>query len=93
MGMGAQTINRIRQRAERNILGSCMEIGETVVLVRDIEGIETGRHGRVMGLCDDTVMVGCRMRERLHVVLVHTWYVLPEPMWRPLLRRRAMAER
>ena len=42
-----------------------MKVGETVVLVRDIEGIETGRHGRVMGLCDDTVMVGCRMRERL----------------------------
>ena len=70
-----------------------MKIGETVV-VRDIDGIETGMHGaRAMGLCDDTVMVGCRMRERLHVVLVHTWDVLPEPMWRRLLRRRAMAER
>ena len=49
-----------------------------MVLVRDIEGIEAGTHGRLMGLCDDTVMVGCRMRERLHVVLVHTWDVLPE---------------
>jgi hypothetical protein len=47
----------------------------------------------VIGLCDDVVMVGCRMRERLHVVLVHTWDVLPEPMWRRLLKRRAMAER
>ena len=64
-----------------------------MVLVRDIEGIETGRHGRVMGLCDDTLMVGCRMRERLQVVLVHTWDVLSEPMWRRLLRPRAMAER
>ena len=70
-----------------------MKTGETVVLVRDIEGIETGRHRRVMGLCDDTLMVGCRMRERLQVVLVHTWDVLSEPMWRRLLRRRAMAER
>ena len=70
-----------------------MKRGETVVLVRDIEGIETGRHGRVMGLCDDTLMVGCRMRERLQVVLVHTWDVLSEPMWRRLLRQRAMAER
>jgi len=41
-----------------------------------------------MGLYDDTVMVGCRMRERLQMVLVHTWDVLPEPMWRRLLRRR-----
>jgi hypothetical protein len=46
-----------------------------------------------MGLCDDTVMVGCRLRERLHCVLVHTWDVLPEPMWRRLLRRREMVWR
>jgi hypothetical protein len=57
-----------------------MEIGETVVFVNDVEGIEAGGHGRVMGLCDDTVMVGCRMRERLRCVLVHTWDVLLEPM-------------
>ena len=68
-----------------------MEIGEPVVFVNNIEGVEAGRHGRVMGLCDDTVMVGCRMRERLHFVLVHTWDVLPEPMWRRLLQRRQMA--
>ena len=70
-----------------------MEIGESVVFVNDVEGIQAGRHGRVMGLCDDTLMVGCRMRERLQVVLVHTWDVLSEPMWRRLLRQRAMAER
>ena len=30
-----------------------------MVLVRDIDGIETGMHGaRAMGLCDDTVMGG-----------------------------------
>jgi hypothetical protein len=69
-----------------------MEIGESVVFVNDVEGVEAGRHGRVMGLCDDTVMVGCRMRERLHLVLVHTWDVLPEPMWRRLLRRRRIAQ-
>ena len=67
-----------------------MEIGESVVFVNAVEGVEVGRHGRVMGLCDDTVMVGCRMRERLQCVLVHTWDVLPEPMWRRLLRRRQM---
>ena len=66
-----------------------MGIGESVVFVTNVEGIEAGRHGRVMGLCDDTVMVECRMKERLHV---HTWDVLPEPMWRRLLRRRHIAQ-
>ena len=69
-----------------------MEIGESVVFMNDVEGIQAGRHGRVMGLCDDTVMVGCRLRERFHCVLVHTWDVLPEPMWRRLLRRRQIAQ-
>jgi hypothetical protein len=68
-----------------------MEIGESVVFMNDVEGIQAGRHGRVMGLCDDTVMVGCRLRDRLQCVLVHTWDVLPEPMWRRLLRRRQIA--
>jgi hypothetical protein len=68
-----------------------MEIGESVVFVNDVEGVEAGRHGRVMGLCDDTVLVGCRMRERLQYVLVHAWDVLPESMWRRLLRRREIA--
>ena len=45
-----------------------------------------------MGLCDDTAMVGCRLRERLQMVLVHTWDVLPEPMWRRLLRRRQITQ-
>ena len=69
-----------------------MEIGESVVFVNNVEGVEVGRHGRVMGLCDDTVMVECRMRERLQMLLVHTWDVLPEPMWRRLLRRRQIAQ-
>ena len=59
-----------------------MDVGETVVFVSNVrDGVETGKHGRVMGLCDDRVMVEC--------VLVHTWHVLPEPLWRRLLRRRA----
>ena len=69
-----------------------MEIGESVVFVNKVEGVEVGRHGRVMGLYDDTVMVGCRMRERLQMMLVHTWDVLPEPMWRRLLRRRQIEQ-
>jgi hypothetical protein len=69
-----------------------MEIGESIVFVNNVEDVEAGRRGHVMGLCDDTVMVGCRMRERLQFVLVHAWDVLPEPMWRRLLRRRHIAE-
>ena len=86
-------ISRTRRAAMRkhNIQGECMQIGESVVFVNDVEGVEAGRHGRVMGMCDNTVMVGCRMRERLQLVLVHTWDVLPEPMWRRLLRRRRIA--
>ena len=68
-----------------------MEIGESVVFVNDVERTQAGRYGRVMGLCDDTVMVGCRLRERLQYVLVHTWDVLPQPMWRRLFRRRQIA--
>jgi hypothetical protein len=45
-----------------------------------------------LGLCDDTMIVECRMRERLQMVLVHTWDVLPEPMWRRLLRRRQIEQ-
>jgi hypothetical protein len=69
-----------------------MHVGETVVFVSNVQdGVEAGKHGRVMGVCDDTLMVGCRVRERLAYVLVHTWDVLPEPLWRRLLRRRQMA--
>ena len=70
-----------------------MEIGEPVVFVNHVEGLEVGKHGRVMGMCDDTVMVGCRVRERFQCVLAHTWDVLPEPMWRRLLKRRQIMER
>ena len=62
------------------------------MFVSSVEGVEAGKHGGVMGLCDDTVMVGCRLRERLQMVLVHTWDVLPEPMWRRLLRRRQISQ-
>ena len=69
-----------------------MEIGEPVVFVNHVNGIEAGKHGRVMEMCDDTVMVGCRVRERFQCVLTHTWDVLPEPMWRRLLKRRQITK-
>jgi hypothetical protein len=69
-----------------------MELGEPVVFVNNVNGIEAGKHGRVMGLCDNTVMVECRVRERFQCVLAHTWDVLPEPMWRRLLKRRQITK-
>jgi hypothetical protein len=65
-----------------------MEIGETVVFVSPVRGVKTGRQGRVKALADDKVMVECRVRERLECVLVHTWDVLPERLWKRLLGRR-----
>jgi hypothetical protein len=46
-----------------------------------------------MGMCDDPVMAGCRVRDRSQCVLAPTWDVLPEPMWRRLLKRRQIMER
>jgi hypothetical protein len=65
-----------------------MEIGETVVFVGPVPGVETGNQGRVMALADDKVMVECKVRERLECVLVRTWDVLPERLWERWLRRR-----
>jgi hypothetical protein len=65
-----------------------MEVGETVVFVGPVQGVEAGRHGRVMGLAEDKLMVECRVRERLECLLVNTWEVLPEQLWRRLLKRR-----
>ena len=45
-----------------------MQVGELVVLVQDVEGVKAGREGRIMGIRDNMVMVGCRSRDRLQVV-------------------------
>jgi hypothetical protein len=68
-----------------------MEVGETVVFVGPVPGVETGKQGRITGLADDKVMVECRLRERLECVLVNTWVVLPERLRERLLKRREMA--
>jgi hypothetical protein len=65
-----------------------MDVGETVVFVGSVEHVEPGKRGRVMGVCDDTVMVQCRVRERLECLLVHTWDLLPERLWQRLQKRR-----
>ena len=45
-----------------------MQVGEVVVLVEDVDGIKAGHEGRIMSLRDNMVMVGCRSRDRLHVM-------------------------
>ena len=64
-----------------------MQIGELVVLVQEVEGLEAGREGRIMGVRDNMVMVGCRSRDRLQVVLARTWEVLPQELFRRLCER------
>ena len=54
-----------------------MKVGEVVVLVEDVDGVEAGREGRIMSVRDNMVMVGCRSRDRLQLVLARTWEVLP----------------
>ena len=65
-----------------------MNVGEAVVLVREVDGVEEGTHGRVKDANDDRVVVECKSRERSTVVLTHMWDVLPERLWDRLIRRR-----
>ena len=64
-----------------------MKVGEIVILVEDVDGVEAGREGRIMSVRDNIVMVGCRSRERLQLVLAHTWEVLPQELFRRLCKR------
>lgn len=64
-----------------------MQVGEVVVLVEDVDGIKAGHEGRIISVRDNMVMVGCRSRDRLRLVLAHTWEVLPEELFRRLCKR------
>jgi hypothetical protein len=65
-----------------------MEIGQKVVFVRDVKGAEVGKHGTVMSLSDNMVIVDCKLQEHVAPVLAQMWDVLPERLWNRLLRRR-----
>ena len=67
-----------------------MKVGELVVLVTDVQGVATGKVGRVMSVREDAVLVECRLQERLHFVLARTWDLLPETIYRRLLKRQRM---
>ncbi len=64
-----------------------MEVGETVVLVGNVDGIPAGKQGLVMRVRDDMLLIGIRSAERLEFVLARSWEVLPERKWRRLRKR------
>ena len=65
-----------------------MNVGESVVLVRGVDGLEEGTRGRVKNTNDDEVVIECKTREHSTVVLTHMWDVLPERLWDRLIKRR-----
>jgi hypothetical protein len=64
-----------------------MDVGETVVLVFDVDGTPAGKEGLVMRVRGDILLIGCRSGHRLEFVLARSWEVLPEPKWRLLNKR------
>ena len=64
-----------------------VKVGQLVVLVDEVDGLEAGREGCIMGVRDDMLTVGCQTSERLHLVLAHTWQVLPRELFRRLSAR------
>ena len=66
-----------------------MEVGQKVVFVRDVEGAEVGKHGTVMSVSDNVVLIDCRLEENVAPVLAQRWDVLPEWLWNRLLKRRS----
>ena len=74
-------------RAEADPHSFQMEVGETVVLVGDVDGMPAGKQGRVMRVRGDMLLIGCRSAHRLEFVLARSWEVLPEREWRRLRKR------
>ena len=64
-----------------------MQVGEVVVLVENVDGVEAGREGRIMSVRDNMVMVGCRAHDRLQVIMARTWEVLPQELFLRLCKR------
>ena len=61
-----------------------MDVGETVVLVSDVNGVPAGKEGLVMKVREDILLIGCRSGHLLDLVLARAWEVLPERNWRAL---------
>ena len=70
-----------------------MNVGESVVLVRRVDGFDEGTRGRIKDMNADRVVVECKVQERSAVVLTHTWDVLPNRLWERLMRRRTSVKK
>ena len=77
---------RARQRTKEEAVG----VGQKVVFVRDVKGAEVGKHGTVIGVSEDVVVVGCRLHEHLAPVMAQMWDV-PERLWERIPKRRQRA--
>jgi hypothetical protein len=64
-----------------------MQIGQKVVFVRDVNGAEVGKHGTVIKVADDAVLVGCRLNGNLAPVPAQMWDLLPERLWERISKR------
>jgi hypothetical protein len=64
-----------------------MEKGQKVVFVRDVKGAGVGKHGTVIQVADDVVLVGCKPEERYAPVVAQRWDLLPERLWRRVANR------
>jgi hypothetical protein len=69
-----------------------LQVGETVVLLADVDGIPAGKEGRVIRIRDDMLLIGCRSEHQLDLVLARAWEVLPEHKWRRLRKREGERE-
>ena len=55
--------------------GRFLRVGETVVLVKDVEGVQADKETPVMSMreSENAILLGYRRQERLELVLVRTW--------------------
>jgi hypothetical protein len=67
-----------------------MDVGQKVVFVRAVKGVEVGKHGTVTKVSDNMVVVDCTLQEHLAPVLAQMWDVLPERLYDRLLKRRTV---
>ena len=55
-----------------------MEKGQRVVFVRDVNGAGVGKHGTVIKVADDAVLVGCKLNGHLVVTCINKRYYRAE---------------
>jgi hypothetical protein len=78
-----------RKSPKRGKATSEVKIGQLVVLVEDVDGVEAGREGFIMGARDEMLTVGCQTSERLHLVLAHPWQLLLREHFHRLSKRES----